>query len=273
MKYRFTGMSIMIRQSGKSAPNSVLPCSARRKLATLAALLAAVLIASVASPNAAVAQSSTTGAIGGVVSDTGGALLPGATVTVISSETGASRSVKSNASGEYSVPELEPGTYSASFTADGFETYLENSIAVTVGSLSTVSPQLKIGSVTERVEVTAGNPVLNTEDNAITTTLDQAAIDNLPINGRRWSYFALLTPGVVSNADGFGLLSFRGISFLLNNNTVDGADDNQAYFSEARGRTRAVLLDIPGRHAGVSGQHLELLCPVRPFGRRRRSIR
>ena len=51
--------------------------------------------------------------------------------------------------------------------------------------------------------------------------------------------FALLTPGVVSNGDGFGLLSFRGISFLLNNSTIDGLDDNQAYFSEQRGRTRA----------------------------------
>ena len=80
---------------------------------------------------------------------------------------------------------------------------------------------------------------MHTQDVAISTTIDQNAIDNLPINGRRWSNFALLTPGVVSNADGYGLLSFRGISFLLNNSTVDGADDNQAYFSEERGRTRA----------------------------------
>src|SRR5206468_10712095 len=70
-------------------------------------------------------------------------------------------------------------------------------------------------------------------------TLDQTAISNLPINGGRWSNFALLTPGVVSDSNGFGLLSFRGISTLLNNNTVDGADNNQAFFSEERGRTRA----------------------------------
>jgi hypothetical protein len=224
------GMPLMIRQSGRSALTAI---------ASVLGVFAAILLASTAIPTVAVAQSSTTGAIGGVVSDTGGALLPGATITVTSTGTNASRTVKSNASGEYRVPELEPGTYSASFIADGFETYQVGSIAVTVGSLSSISAQLKIGSVTDKVEVTAGNPVLNTEDNAITTTLDQAAIDNLPINGRRWSDFALLTPGVVSNADGYGLLSFRGISFLLNDNTVDGADDNQAYFSEARGRTRA----------------------------------
>src|ERR1700678_3436969 len=80
---------------------------------------------------------------------------------------------------------------------------------------------------------------MHTDSPEISTVIDQTTIDNLPINGRRWSSFALLTPGVVSNSDGFGLLSFRGISYLLNNNTIDGADDNQAYFSEARGRTRA----------------------------------
>ena len=200
---------------------------------------AATLVLIAPAVGTAFAQSATTGAIGGVVLDTGGALLPGATVTVTSAGTGIKRTVKSNAAGEYRVPDLEPGTYNASFTADGFETVQETAVIVTVGSLSTVSPQLKIGSVTDKIEVTAANPILNTESNDISTTLDQAAIDNLPINGRRWSNFALLTPGVVSNADGYGLLSFRGISFLLNDNTVDGADDNQAYFSEARGRTRA----------------------------------
>src|SRR5437660_466058 len=57
--------------------------------------------------------------------------------------------------------------------------------------------------------------------------------------GGRWSDFALLTPGVVNDSNGFGLLSFRGMSTLLNNNTIDGADNNQAFFSEERGRTRA----------------------------------
>ena len=184
------------------------------------------------------AQSATTGAIGGTVSDTGGALLPAATVTVKSNDTGATLTVKTNASGEYRVPELAPGTYTATFAADGFGVFQANDIAVTVGSLSAVSPVLKPGSTANSIEVTDEAPLLHTESSDISTTLDKAAIDNLPINGRRWSDFALLTPGVVSNSDGYGLLSFRGISFLLNNNTVDGADDNQAYFSEARGRTR-----------------------------------
>jgi Carboxypeptidase regulatory-like domain/TonB dependent receptor len=208
------------------------------KASLFTTLLALVILASV-SPSAAFGQSSTTGAIGGTITDVGGALLPGAAIAVKSVDTGVTRAAKSNSSGEYRVTELEPGTYTATFTSDGFQTYQENAITVSVGSLSTVSPQLKVGAVTDKVEVNDENPLMNTISNDITTTLDQNALDNLPINGRRWSDFALLTPGVVSNSDGFGLLSFRGISFLLNNNTVDGADDNQAYFSEARGRTRA----------------------------------
>lgn len=187
----------------------------------------------------AMAQSATSGAITGTVTDAGGALLPGTSVTVTSTETGLTRTAKANASGEYQVPELEPGHYSAIFTADGFDTFEQKLIEVTVGSAVNISPKLKVGSISNRVEVTDEPPLMNTQDNAITSTIDQNAIDNLPINGRRWSNFALLTPGVVSNSDGFGLLSFRGISFLLNNSTVDGADNNQAYFSEERGRTRA----------------------------------
>ena len=218
-----------------------------RKFGTLAciakpsflAVLLVIFVLASTSGIAAFAQSATTGAIRGTVTDSGGALLPGTTVTVKATATDLVRTVKSNASGEYRIPELEPGIYTATFTSDGFETYQENTIEVTVGSISTVSPTLKTGSVTERVEVTDETPLMHTEDTAISTTIDQNAIDNLPINGRRWTDFALLTPGVVSNADGFGLLSFRGISVLLNNSTVDGADNNQAYFSEERGRTRA----------------------------------
>jgi hypothetical protein len=189
---------------------------------------------------AAYAQSATTGAIGGTVSDAAGALLPEVTIKVSNTATGQERTVTSNKSGEYRVTELDPGVYTATVTAKGFGTLEQDLITVTVGSQTTFSPKLAVGAAeTQKVEVTGENALLNTTSPEISTTIDQDAIDNLPINGRRWSSFALLTPGVVSNGDGFGLLSFRGISFLLNNSTVDGMDNNQAYFSEERGRTRA----------------------------------
>jgi len=185
------------------------------------------------------AQSATAGAIAGTVSDASGAALPGATVKVTNSATGDERTVKTGKSGEFRIPELQPGVYGATITMDGFQTTQQDIITVTVGSVSTINPKLTVGSVSDKVEVTGEMPDVHTAGAEISTTIDQNTIDNLPINGRRWSDFALLTPGVVSNSDGFGLLSFRGISYLLNNSTVDGADDNQAYFSEARGRTRS----------------------------------
>ncbi|HEY6972005.1 MAG TPA: hypothetical protein VJA94_22530, partial [Candidatus Angelobacter sp.] len=116
--------------------------------------------------------------------------------------------------------------------------YKAEQVVVQVGSLTEVSPHLGIGGTSETVEVSAEAPMINYTTPDFANTLDQTQIANLPINGGRWSNFALLTPTVVSNSSGFGLLSFRGISTLLNNNTVDGADNNQAFFSEERGRTR-----------------------------------
>ncbi len=98
---------------------------------------------------------------------------------------------------------------------------------------------LKVAPVAETVTVTAEAPIVEPERTEFTSVVNESAVHNLPINGRRWENFVLLTPGV--NPDGtFGLVSYRGISGLYNNNTVDGADNNQAFFSEARGRTRVV---------------------------------
>lgn len=208
------------------------------RLSFLIALLGAWLLLPGASPRAT-AQSATAGALIGTVSDVNGALLPGTVVTVVSRASGQTRTVKTNSVGEFRVPELDPGVYSVNLAADGFETTQVQNVTIAVGNTTLLSPRLKVGSVANKVEVSGEAPDIKTADADISTTLDQNAIDNLPINGRRWSDFVLLTPGVVSNSDGFGLLSFRGISYLLNNSTVDGADDNQAYFSEARGRTRS----------------------------------
>ncbi len=79
---------------------------------------------------------------------------------------------------------------------------------------------------------------MNLESPDFTDTLNTTAMQNVPINNRRWSSLAMSTPGVVSDANGFGLVSIRGISTLLNNVEIDGADDNQAFFAEERGRTR-----------------------------------
>src|ERR1041384_2748568 len=185
------------------------------------------------------AQSTTDGAIGRTVYDSTGAVVANAKVTVHNNGTNAEQTVVSDASGYYRVTNLQSGSYKVSISGSGLAPYKAEQVIVSVGSVTDISPRLGVGGTSETVEVTAEVPQINTTSPEFAPTLNQVAISNLPINGGRWSSFALLTPGVVSNASGFGLLSFRGISTLLNNNTVDGADNNQAFFSEERGRTRA----------------------------------
>lgn len=187
----------------------------------------------------AYAQSTTDGAIGGTVYDANGAVVPNATVTVHNNGTNAEQKVTTDASGYYRVRELPPTIYTVTITSAGFAPYKAEKVIVQVGSLTDVSPKLGVAGTAETVSVTAETPEVNTTSADFAPIVDSTQVSNLPINGGRWSDFALLTPTVLNNSSGFGLISVRGISVLLNNNTVDGADNNQAFFSEERGRTRA----------------------------------
>ena len=110
-------------------------------------------------------------------------------------------------------------------------------VVVEVGQITPINVALGVGEASATVDVTAEAPVINVVQQDFSNNINQTSINELPINGRRASSFVLLTPGVTPDG-GFGLISFRGISGLLNNSTVDGGDNNQAFFSEERGRTR-----------------------------------
>ncbi len=186
---------------------------------------------------AANAQSTTDGAIGGTVTDQSGAVVPNSTVTSTNLGTGSTSTGVSDGSGRYLLIHLQPGVYSLEITGSGFGAFKATNITVEVGRATTIDATLGVKTMTETVMATAELPVITTDRADFTTNINTTTIDNLPINGRRWSTFALSSPGAVPDG-GFGLVSFRGISGLLNNNTVDGADNNQAFFSEERGRTR-----------------------------------
>jgi Carboxypeptidase regulatory-like domain len=170
------------------------------------------------------AQSTTDGAIGGTVFDQNDAAVAGATVVVRNIGTNAEFRQTTNESGYFRVTGLAPANYSVTITAAGFSGYRAESVTVAVGRVTELSPQLGVAGTVEKVVVTGEAPEVNTTSPDFAPTLNQVAIQNLPINGGRWSNFVLLTPGVNNNLSGFGLVSFRGISSLLNNNTVDGAD-------------------------------------------------
>ncbi len=186
----------------------------------------------------ALAQSTTDGAIGGTVTDSSGAAVPNAKVMVKNNGTNAEETVMTDDTGYFRVGKLQPGEYTVSVEAQGFGPFKAQQVIVQVGSVTDIPARLNVASAGATVVVSAEVPQVNTNSQEFAPTLDQTAISNLPINGGRWSSFALLTPGAVNDASGFGLISFRGMSTLLNNNTVDGGDNNQAFFSEERGRTR-----------------------------------
>jgi len=185
---------------------------------------------------AALAQSTVTGGISGKVSDPQGAIVTGATVLITNIGTNVSSTTTSSNDGVFRVSNLQPGRYRVETNATGFGKSTAE-VVVEVGSITSIDIPLSIGGATGEVTITAEAPVVNTNDATNATGINETSISELPINGRRASSFVLLTPGVAPDG-AFGLISFRGISGLLNNSTVDGGDDNQAFFSEARGRTR-----------------------------------
>jgi outer membrane receptor protein involved in Fe transport len=200
----------------------------------LAALLA--MLALFAAP--AIAQTAVAGAIGGVVYDSSGAVISNAKVVVLNVGTQAQIQMTADSNGYFKAPALAPGIYTVTVQASGFNGFRIENVTVNIGKETTLQPHLSAGAASESVTVSAAVPVLNLQSADFATNLSLKDIDTLPINGRRWSDLALLTPGVTSDANGYGLLSVRGISVLLNNVEIDGADDNQAFFSEERGRTR-----------------------------------
>src|SRR6266699_1933371 len=186
----------------------------------------------------AMAQSTTTGAIGGTVSNPNKEVIPGATITVKNLDTNKEDTAVSDDQGRFRVVNLTPGSYSVAVSSSVFAPFSVDKLIVEVGLVSNVDAALTLGGLTtEKVTVTADAPVINTSQQDFSNNMNQTSINNLPINGQRWSNFALLNPGTVPDAN-FGLISFRGISGLLNNNTIDGGDNNQAFFSEEKGRTR-----------------------------------
>lgn len=183
------------------------------------------------------AQSTVTGGIRGKITDQQNATLPNASVTVTNTGTNQTQTVTTDDDGGYRFSNLQPGTYTIGVTATGFANFSQESVVVEVGQVTSIDIPLGVAGQSAQVEVTSEAPVINTNDNSNSTNINQTSINELPINGRRASNFVILTPATVPDGT-FGLISFRGISGLLNNSTVDGGDNNQAFFSEERGRTR-----------------------------------
>src|SRR6202021_1297619 len=114
-------------------------------------------------------------------------------------------------------------------------------VVVEVGGVTSVEARLRVGGVVTAVTVTAGpDPptAVSVEDAsgaAVASTVTSDEIESLPVNGRRWQTFALLTPTVNADPEGFGLLSFRGMASTQNSSRIDGGDDDQSFGAVPRG--------------------------------------
>src|ERR1700683_2512899 len=181
------------------------------------------------------AQASTTGDIAGLVTDPTAAVVSGAPITLKNVDTGSLTSTTTNGQGSYNFSFLQPGKYSVSANAAGFQKVIKT-VTVILGTSVTANLQLAISSQSETVEVTDAGKGIQTEDANLQTNFSAQQIAVLPNPGNDLSAVALTAPGVVMNTTGGsvfggGNYEFSGLPSNSNVFTYDGANDNDPYFN------------------------------------------
>jgi hypothetical protein len=177
--------------------------------------------------------------LGGTITDQSGGVVANAAIVILNTATGETRNVSTNADGIYSAPNLQPGVYSISVTATGFQKTVQPSMTLTVGATQTLNLTMQVGQSNQTVEVTAEAPSINVTNAEIGAITDESQIKELPLNARSWTDLANLQPGVyqlhtqpgISTRDrftrGYGLqLSISGSRPQQNNYRVDGISIN-----------------------------------------------
>ena len=178
------------------------------------------------------AQSLTTGAIAGVVTDPTGAVVPHATVTATQLGTGAERSVTTQNDGTYSLGLLEPSQYSLKVTASGFRTAEQGPVTVALSATTSLNIKLEVGQASQTVEVSGAAPLIETNNPNTTTNVTSAQLASLPNPGNDLSYVAQVAPGAVMNTSGgYGNMEFNGLPATSTNFSIDGMDANDPFLN------------------------------------------
>src|SRR3984957_12678348 len=193
---------------------------------------------------AACAQDAATGALRVTVVDPSGGRVVRASIVAVNLATGLRYSATTDAEGRFAFDLLPPGDYSARATAKGMSPQVTPQLHVDVGGVADLEFRLKIAGAQESVTVSDAPALVDIQSSTVSTVLDERALSDIPLNGRRFSDLALLSPGVTqdprsltssTNSD----LSFGGIRGFQNSFLVDGGDFNNGFFSQARGLYRA----------------------------------
>lgn len=175
----------------------------------------------VAAAIAAYGQSN--GRMAGQIQDPRQAGIPGARVTVEDPERGFRRELQADGLGRYSAPDLPIGRYQIKAEAPGFAARTVTGLTLTVGAVLTLDVQLEVAGVTERIEVVGAIPTIDPQQAAGALVANRPLVE-LPINGRDFARFALLTPGAVGRTASLSDLAFNGMHPSHNNFTIDGID-------------------------------------------------
>ena len=190
------------------------------------------------------AQDSSTGAVRGIVLDPAGNHLNGATVALVNNATSAHYEQTSDNSGHVAFELLPPGSYSARVTADGMSPQLSPNIEVTIGAATELTFKLGVAGAHETITVSAEPKAVETQPRGLSAVIDERAIQDIPLNGRRFTDLSLLNSNTTQdprgqNSSSNGDLAFGGIRGFQTSYLVDGGDNNNAFFAQARGRYRA----------------------------------
>ena len=170
----------------------------------------------------------------GTVTDSTGAVIPGAKVVVSNPEKGVTRDLVSNAAGEYAAPRIPIGDYMVTAEATGFQKLVRSGITLTVGQTLRVDLQMTVGQVTQEVTVTGNVARVETETGAISDVVTGSQITNLQLNGRAFTALYTLIPGAVQDnsydptavgINGFAAISFNGNRMEYNNIEIDGGNN------------------------------------------------
>ena len=187
-------------------------------------LCAALLTASAAS-----AQVSITGVIAGTVTDGTDAVLPGATVLLKDEGTGVQKQTVTNELGGFAFRDLSFGSYEVTVSLNGFQTALYKKVAVESGRTTDLRIRLAVGALEQTITVEGSNPVLEITSNAISSTLSNKSINELPLGGRNAFTFARLVPGAVA-PQGTGSTHYNGMPGGTINPTIDGVNNSSNGF-------------------------------------------
>jgi hypothetical protein len=165
----------------------------------------------------------------GTVTDSSGAVIPNAQVSITDVATGVTRTISSGGAGLYTAPNLLPGTYEIRVTAHGFRTQVQKGITLTVGAEQALDIKMQIGQVSQTVEVTAAAPTVELTTSTLSAVVDATTVRELPLNGRSWTDLAKLEPGVsaVQTQQPFSVGGDRGNRGFGAQVTISGARPQQ----------------------------------------------